>query len=109
MSLLSVDITKVKRLSLLPEEPQGKTPPRSPLQPSVEASSPVDISRLDSIASGLLRGQNHYPKKVIIQLLQETLKVTPDRAEKGFNMMLQTGAFKITSAGTYYLRDSTPF
>jgi hypothetical protein len=109
MSLLSVDITKVKRLSLKKLETKPEPIKTSPPEPPQEPNSGLDVPRLTSISQELLRAQESYTRDAIIDKIQEVMKIPQDRAERGFNMMLQAGALEVTPANTYYLSGSTPF
>ena len=125
MSLLSVDISKVKRLSLrdvkLPA-PETNIRPLEILkpilvetvaytapEPKTETIKPTDRSKLVEIAKTIIGLRNNYYKEVIVAKLKQETKVDEDRAERGFYLMLQAGVIEITNVDTYYLTDSTPF
>jgi len=164
MSLLSIDITKVKRLSLgkvkLPA-PELKVEPITPilverpptdeeiaysklvainplLEELVERLDPVSIktgnrinkvevreykphqkteikaqevdsSKLRALAGNIIKGENSYSKEDIIARIKEATNVSQERAERGFNLILQAGAIELTPGDTYYLTGSTPF
>lgn len=156
MSLLSVNIPKVKRLPLLgatlpaPEE-RPVEPITAPLRssdeearynalldknPSLEAlvealdlvscktgerirriavpgdhkPQPGGSSRLIALAEEILQRETGYLREDLVALIAERTKVSQERAERGFNLMLQAGAVEedITQ-GLYYLPGSTPF
>ena len=164
MSLLSTDITKVKRLSLkeirlpAPEvvEPITpilvETPPteeeivysklvaKNPLieelverldlvsiktgkrirkvkliesikthpEPKIKAQE-IDKPILIALAQRIIEGGNNYSKEEIVAKLKEATNVNQERAEIGFNLILQAGAIEPTPGDRYYLTGSTPF
>jgi hypothetical protein len=158
MSLLSTDITKVKRLSLkevkLPA-PELRVEPITPIQverpPSFEEiaysrivrSYPLvedlvgrlelvsiktgerikivelieeeptqetkDVDRLIALAERIIKGEDSYRKEGIVARIKEATNVSQERAEVGFNLMLQAGAIEPTPGDRYYLTGSTPF
>lgn len=87
MSLLSTDITKVKRLSLR------------------EVRLPAPDSRVDLITLV----ERPPTDEEIVARLKEATNVNQERAEIGFKLMLQAGALETTPVETYYLINSTPF
>ena len=165
MSLLSTDITKVKRLSLrevaLPA-PEVKVDPITPIlvevtptdeeiiysrfvainplleelvdnldlvssttgerirkvelredikphpEPEVKAQE-IDKPKLIALAQRIIEGDNTYSKDQIIARIKEATNVSQDRAERGFNLILQAGAIEPTLGDSYYLTGSTPF
>lgn len=165
MSLLSTDITKVKRLSIkdirlpapgedkeITKPIQAEGPPtdeeviysklvdkNSTLENLVdkfslvssitgESIKKVDLTKniephpapkrkikagnikLKDIANKLLDEGNNYSGEEIIERIIKDTKVSHERAERGFNLMLQTGAIeKATNLEVYYLKGSTPF
>lgn len=165
MSLLSTDITKVKRLSLrevklptterkvepitpiLVERPPTneeiaysklvainplieelverldlvsittgerirKVDLREAIKPSVEPKierKEIDKPKLTTFAQKVLKGQKSYSKREIIERIIETTNVSQERAERGFNLILQAGAIEPTLGDRYYLTGSTPF
>jgi hypothetical protein len=164
MSLLSTDITKVKRLSLkevkLPaKEPKVETAPKEVeipptdeeiaysrfilINPTIETlverlnlvssetgerikkvelpeeykklpepevkSKEVDKPKLLALALRILNGERTYTKEDIIGRIIADMKVNQERAEKGFNLLLQVGAIQPVGWGRYYLTGSTPF
>ena len=163
MSLLSTDITKVKRLSLrevkLPTT-ERKVEPTTPIlverpptdeeiaysklvainplleelverldlvssktgerirkvevradyKPEPEATEPVDNSKLIALAGKIIKGEESYSKEEIIARIKEATRVSQERAERGFTLMLQAGAIEQTiNLELYYLGGSTPF
>jgi len=164
MSLLSTDITKVKRLSLkdvkLPDrEEKTEAPPilvdpdptdeeitysklvainprveelvnrlnlvscktgepikKIELKEDIKApsntvikSQEIDKDRLIKLAERIIEEQNTYTKEEIVDKIKEATKVSQERAERGFNLILDAGAIEPTQGGRYYLTGSTPF
>ena len=165
MSLLSTDITKVKRLSLkevkLPA-PELRVEPITPIQverppsdeeiaysklvainslledlvdslnlvsettgerikkvelredikphpePEIKAQE-TDKPKLIALAQRVIEGENSYSKEEIVARIKETTNVSQERAERGFNLILQAGALEPTPGDRYYLTGSTPF
>lgn len=152
MSLRSVDISKVRRLSLrdvkLPAtEVRVDTPTlridRPPTEEEITYSKLIDsnplieklvdrlklvsnttgerIRKVDlpaqdinkpqliALAKRFIEKDNSYTKEEVIERIKEATKVTQDRAEKGFNLILQAGAIELTQGERYYLTGSNPF
>lgn len=122
MSLLSADITKVKRLSLSPPKavkparrvespPPAEEPASVNLEPIAEASpQDIDIPRLTALAQRTLRGNNGYTREEVVELIKLTTKVNQQRAERGFTLMLQAQTIEqAPNPEIYYLTGSTPF
>jgi len=155
MSLLSVDITKVKRLSLkevklLTAEVRVKpiTPPiqveKPPSDEDIIYSQLIEINPLietlfkkfdlvsitgeafkkgevkkkpkklekDKIVAftqRIVKGEDSYTKAEIIEKIKTATNVNQERAEKGFNLMLQAESIETLPNGRYYLTGSTPF
>lgn len=165
MSLLSTDITKVKRLSLrelkLPA-PELRVEPITPIlverppsdeeiaysklvainplieelverldlvsikpgerikkvelreeikphpEPEVKAKE-IDKPKLIALAQRVIKGEDSYSKEDIIDRVKEATNVSQERAERGFNLILQAGAIEPTLGDRYYLTGSTPF
>ena len=165
MSLLSTDITKVKRLSLreikLPA-PELRVEPITPIlverppsdeeiaysklvsinplieelverldlvsiktgerikkvelredikphpEPKVKTKE-IDKPKLIALAQRVIEGENSYSKEDIIDRIKEATNVSQERAEIGFNLILQAGAIEPTLVDRYYLTGSTPF
>jgi len=67
-------------------------------------------SRLIALAEEILQRETGYLREDLIALIAERTKVSQERAERGFNLMLQAGAVEEDiSQGLYYLPGSTPF
>ena len=155
MSLLSTDITKVKRLSLkevklptpelrvepitpiLVERPpsdedilysrlviinpfleelvetldlvSNKTGERIRRVEDIKAPQEPDKLKVISLAQKIIKGENSYTTNEIKQIIKEATNVSQERAENGFNLILQAGAIDTTPTGKYYLATSTPF
>jgi hypothetical protein len=150
MSLLSTDITKVKRLSL--REVKLPTPKRR-VEPTILVDRPptdeeiayrrlvainplieelverldlvsnttgerikkgepqeMDKPKLIALAQRVIKGENSYSRQEIIERITEATNVNQERAERGFNLILQAGAIEETiNPELYYLVGSTPF
>ena len=154
MSLLSTDLSKVKKLSLkgvrLPikdKEPEPTIYPPSPDEisysklvainplieelvdrlnlvsnitgerikkvdiphPEPEKKTEIDKPKLIALAQRLLKGKTSYSKEELIVIIKEATNVNQERAERGFNLILQAGAIEIIIGGRYCLTGSTPF
>jgi hypothetical protein len=154
MSLLSTNITKVKKLSLkevkLPTtrriaEPVKREPPptqeeinysrlvaKNPLieelverldlvsittgkrirKVALEPEQPIkelDKTKLIALAQRVIEGENSYTKEEIIERIKKATNVNQERAENGFNLILEAGAIDPTGLNSYYLATSTPF
>ena len=119
MSLLSTDIAKVKRLSLkevkLPSPERIAEPIKRVIPPTAEeraysrlVETKPDKETLIALAQRLIKGEAMHSKEEIIQAIEQGSKVSPERAERGFNLMLEAGAFELIG-DSYYLTGSTPF
>jgi hypothetical protein len=165
MSLLSIDITKVKRLSLrevtlpapdrrvepitpiLVERPPTeeeiayskavekfpkleelverldlvsiktgerirKVELREDIKPHLEVkieAQEIDKPKLIALAQRIIEGENNYSREEIVAKITEATKVSQERAEIGFKLILQAGAIETISGDRYYLTGSTPF
>ena len=67
-----------------------------------------DKETLIALAQRLIKGEAMHSKEEIIQAIEQGSKVSPERAERGFNLMLEAGAFELIG-DSYYLTGSTPF
>ena len=63
---------------------------------------------LISLAKRLIKGEAIHSKEEIIEAIKTGSKVSQERAEKGFSLMLEAGAFE-PIGDSYYLTGSTPF
>ena len=154
MSLLSTDLSKVKKLSLkgvrLPikdKEPEPTIYPPSPDEisysklvainplieelvdrlnlvsnitgerikkvdiphPEPEKKTEIDKPKLIALAQRLLKGETSYSKEELIVIIKEATNVNQDRADIGFNLILQAGAIERLIGERYCLTGSTPF
>jgi hypothetical protein len=81
-----------------------KTPP----EPKIKAQE-IDKPKLIALAHRIIEGGNNYSKEEIVAKLKEATNVNQERAEIGFNLILQAGAIEPTPGDRYYLSGSTPF
>lgn len=107
MSLLSIEIPTLRRLSLgelkLPTRRVKSTPP-SP----ESAPQEIDRPKLISLAQRVIEGENSYSKEEIIELISKATNTSRERAERGFYLMLEAGALE-QNQEIYYLGGDTPF
>lgn len=147
MSLLSTNITTVKKLSLsqvglqtIQVEPQPTVSSKTQRAPTPKETtyskllavnptlgelveslnlvvmeteeavkSPAQPERLIAIAKRIIEPEVSYTKEDIIERLQVETRVSQERAEAGFSLLLQVEAIEPTFTGLYYLTGSTPF
>lgn len=96
-------LRKIDNPEELPEEVQPDPAPEVKLKPS-------DKPKLITLAGKLLQEKEGYSKGEIVNLIKEDTKVTQERAEAGFALMLQAGAVEqSTIKRIYFLGGSTPF
>ena len=69
----------------------------------------IDKPKLIALAHRVIEGDNSYSREDIIERIKEATNVNQERAERGFNLILQAGAIELTPGGKYYLTGSTPF
>jgi hypothetical protein len=69
----------------------------------------IDKPKLTALAQRVIEGENSYSKEEIIARIKETTNVNQERAERGFNLLLQARAIEPTLGDSYYLTGSTPF
>jgi len=77
-------------------------------EPKVKAQE-IDRPKLIALAQRVIEGENSYSREEIIERIKEATNVNQERAEKGFNLILQAGAIEPTLGDRYYLTGSTPF
>ena len=77
-------------------------------EPKVKAQE-IDKPKLIALAQRVIEGENSYTKEEIIERIKKATNVSPERAERGFNLILQAGAIGPTLGDRYYLTGSTPF
>jgi hypothetical protein len=75
-------------------------------EPEIKAQ---EIDKLIALAQRVIEGGNSYSKEDIIARIKEATNVSQERAEKGFNLILQARAIEPTLGDSYYLTGSTPF
>ena len=77
-------------------------------EPEIKAKE-IDKPKLIALAQRVIEGYNSYSREEIIERIKEVTNVSQERAERGFNLMLQAGAIEPTLGDRYYLTGSTPF
>ena len=77
-------------------------------EPEVKAPE-IDKPKLIALAKKILDGERSYTQSQLVERIKEATKVSQERAEVGFNLMLQAGAIETTPGDSYYLTGSTPF
>lgn len=78
-------------------------------EPEIKAKE-IDRTKLIALAQRVIEGENSYTKEEIIERIKEATNVSQERAEIGFNLILQAGAIEQTiNPELYYLTGSTPF
>lgn len=78
-------------------------------QPETKAQE-IDRPKLIALAKRVIEEENSYSKEEIIERIKQATNVSKERAERGFNLMLQAEAIEaIPSGERYYLTGSTPF
>lgn len=77
-------------------------------EPEVKAQE-IDKPKLIALAQRIIEGENSYSREEIIERIKEATNVNQERAERGFNLILQAGAIEPTQGDRYYLTGSTPF
>lgn len=77
--------------------------------PEIKAQE-IDKPKLIALAQRVIERENSYNKEEIIERIKEATNVNQERAEVGFNLILQAGAIEPTiNPELYYLVGSTPF
>jgi len=77
-------------------------------EPEIKAKE-IDKPKLIALAQRVIEGYNSYSREEIIERIKEATNVNQERAERGFNLILQAGAIEPTLGDRYYLTGSTPF
>ena len=77
-------------------------------EPEIKAQE-IDRPKLIAFAQRVIEGENSYTKEEITERIKEATNVNQERAERGFNLILQAGAIEPTLGDRYYLTGSTPF
>ncbi len=68
-----------------------------------------DRERLKKIAVKVIEPENAFTREEIVKKIMEKTGVNQERAEKGFSMMLESGAIEVAGSGKFFLGGSTPF
>ena len=76
--------------------------------PEIKAQE-IDKPKLIALAQRVIKGENNYSREEIIEMIKEATNVNQERADRGFNLILQAGAIELTLGDRYYLTGSTPF
>lgn len=79
-------------------------PPKSKVK-----AQEIDKPKLIALAQKLIEGDNSYTRPEIIDRIKKVTQVSQERAERGFNLLLEAGAIEPTLGDRYYLTGSTPF
>jgi hypothetical protein len=69
-------------------------------EPEIKAQE-IDKPKLIALAQRVIEGENSYSREDIIERIKEATNVNQERAEKGFNLMLQAGAIEPTLGDRY--------
>jgi hypothetical protein len=77
-------------------------------EPEIKAQE-IDRPKLIALAQRVIEGENSYSREEIVAKIKEATNVNQDRAERGFNLILQAGAIEPNLGDRYYLTGSTPF
>ena len=78
-------------------------------EPEIKAQE-IDKPKLIALAQRVIEGENSYSREDIIERIKEATNVNQERADRGFNLILQAGAIEQTiNPELYYLVGSTPF
>lgn len=64
---------------------------------------------LSNIARDILETENNYSQEEIIARIIDKTNITRERAERGFNLMLEQRVIELTNGERYCLTGSTPF
>ena len=99
-----VSITTVERIRKVELREDIKPHP----EPEIKAQE-IDKPKLIALAQRVIEGENSYSREEIVARIKEATNVNQERAERGFNLILQAGAIERTLGDRYYLTGSTPF
>jgi hypothetical protein len=100
-----VSITTGERIKKVELREEYKPHP----EPEIKAKE-IDKPKLIALAQRVIEGENSYSREEIIERIKEATNVSQERAERGFNLILQAGAIEQTiNPELYYLTGSTPF
>ena len=77
-------------------------------EPEVKVKE-IDKLKLIALAQRVIERENSYNKEEVIDKIKKATNVNQERAERGFNLILQTGAIEIIPGERYIIKGSTPF
>ena len=102
LDLLSIKTgERIKKVEL---KEDIKPPPEPEITPQE-----IDKPKLIALAQRVIEGENNYSREEIVNRIKEATNVNQERAERGFNLLLLSGALELTLGDRYYLTGSTPF
>lgn len=110
--LLEKLVEALNLVSVKTREPISRLDPRGNIKPHPEPkvkAQEIDKPKLIALAQRVIEGDNSYSREEIIERIKEATNVNQERAERGFNLILQAGAIEPTRGDRYYLTGSTPF
>ena len=77
---------------------------------SKQRKKPAYNPKLKAVAGKIIEGEKSYTREELISKIAEGTKTPQERAENGFNLMVEQGIIKyIKKTELYYLGGSTPF
>lgn len=77
-------------------------------EPETKAQE-IDKPKLIALAERVIEGERSYSREEIVARIKEATTVNQERAERGFYLLLRSGAIEPTMGDTYFLTGSTPF
>ena len=98
-----IDLSKV----IIPPQETPETATVEKVQD--EPKEPAKSNKIGDIALRIITPINNLSKEQIIAGIMDETKVTRERAERGFSLMIESGVIQGTNVNTYYLTGSTPF
>ena len=110
--LLEELVERLDLVSITTGERIKKVELREDIKPHPEPeikTKEIDRPKLIALAQRVIEGENSYSKEDIVARIKEATNVSQERAERGFNLILQAGAIEPTLGDRYYLTSSTPF
>jgi len=110
--LLDELVERLELVSITTGERIKKVQLREDIKPHPETdikAQEIDKPKLIALAQRVIEGENSYNKEDIVAKIKEATNVNQERAERGFNLILQAGAIEPTLGDRYYLIGSTPF
>ena len=108
--LLEELVERLDLVSITTGERIRKVELREDIKPHPEIKAQeIDKPKLIALAQRVIEGYNSYSREEIIERIKEATNVNQERAERGFNLILQAGAIEPTLGDRYYLTGSTPF